>query len=146
MSNDVTSPDPAVAARTPRASFRQVLRDQRKTLIVAAVLAIASIWVLGALGEWPLAFALVIGVALGLANHLVTEFWLLRIITSGNQPSRNAMVRSTIARLTVLTVVGLGVAVLMWPDGLGVLFGLAIFRLIALTMTSLPLLKELKSE
>lgn len=146
MSNDVTHPDPAVAAHAPRASFRQVLRDQRKTLLVAAVLAVASIWVLGALGEWTLAFALVIGVALGLANHLVTEFWLLRIITAGIQPSRNAMVRSTIARLTVLTVVGLGVALLMWPDGLGVLFGLAIFRLIALTMTSLPLLKELKGQ
>lgn len=146
MSNDVTHRDPDVDARQPRASFRQVLRDQRKTLLVAAVLAVASIWVLGALGEWTLAFALVIGVALGLANHLVTEFWLLRIITSGIQPSRNAMIRSTISRLVVLTVVGLGVAVLMWPDGLGVLFGLAIFRLIALSMTSLPLLKELKSE
>lgn len=123
-----------------------VLRDQRKTLLVAAVLAVASIWVLGALGEWTLASALAVGVALGLANHLVTELWLLRIITSGIQPSRNKMIRSTIARLVVLTAVALGVAVLMWPDGLGVLFGLAIFRLIALSMTSLPLLKELKSE
>jgi hypothetical protein len=146
MSNDVTHPDPPVATPAPRASFGKVLRDQRKTLAVAAVLAIASIWVLGALGEWTLAFGLVIGVALGLANHLYTEYWLLRIITAGSQPSRNAMIRSTIARLSVLTVVALGCAVLMWPDGLGVLFGLAIFRLIALSMTSLPLLKELKSE
>jgi hypothetical protein len=115
-------------------------------LLVAGVLAVAAVWVLGALGEWPLALGLVVGVALGLANHLYTEYWLLRIISAGIQPSRNAMVRSTIARLTVLTVVALGVAVLMWPDGLGVLFGLAIFRLIALSMTSLPLLKELKSE
>ena len=146
MSNDVTSSDAPVQLPATRASFRTVLVDQRKTLLVAAVLAAASLWVLGALGEWRLAFALVIGVALGLANHLVTEFWLLRIITAGIQPSRNAMIRSTIARLAVLTVVAVGVAVLMWPDGLGVLFGLAIFRLIALSMTSLPLLKELKSE
>ena len=146
MTNDVTQPETAVQAPAPRASIRTVLRDQRKTLIVAAVLIVAPIWILGALGEWRLAFALALGVALGLVNHLATEYWLLRIITSGIQPSRNAMVRSTISRLVVLTVVGLGVAVLMWPDGLGVLFGLAIFRLIALTMTSLPLLKELKSE
>ena len=146
MSNDLTHSDAPVEAAAPRASFRTVLVDQRKTLLVAAVLAAASLWVLGALGEWPLAFALVIGVALGLGNHLVTEFWLLRIITAGIQPSRNAMIRSTIARLAVLTAVAVGVAVLMWPDGLGVLFGLAIFRLIALSMTSLPLLKELKGE
>jgi len=34
----------------------------------------------------------------------------------------------------------------MWPDGVGVLLGLAVFRLIALMMTSMTLLKELKSE
>lgn len=146
MTNDVTQPETAVRAPAARASIGTVLRDQRKTLIVAGILIVAPIWILGALGEWRLAFALALGVALGLVNHLATEYWLLRIITSGIQPSRNAMVRSTISRLVVLTVVGLGVAVLMWPDGLGVLFGLAIFRLIALTMTSLPLLKELKSE
>ena len=146
MSNHAIRPDATLEAAAPRASFRTVLRDQRKTLMVAAVLGVASIWILGALGEWSLAFALALGVGLGLANHLATEYWLLRIITSGIQPSRNAMVRSTISRLVVLTVVGLGAAVLMWPDGLGVLFGLAIFRLIALTMTSLPLLKELKSQ
>src|SRR3712207_9244961 len=95
MSNDVTQSDARVEARAPRASFRTVLVDQRKTLLVAGVLAAASLWVLGALGEWALAFALVIGVALGLGNHLVTEFWLLRIITTGIQPSRNAMIRAT---------------------------------------------------
>ena len=146
MSNHITQAQAPVEAHQPRASIRTVLRDQRKTLSVAGVLIVAPIWILGALGEWTLAFALALGVALGLGNHLATEYWLLRIITSGIQPSRNAMVRSTISRLVVLTVVGLGAAVLMWPDGLGVLFGLAIFRLIALTMTSLPLLKELKSE
>ncbi len=135
-----------VQGRAPLAGLGTLLRDQRKTLLVALVLAVASLWVLGALDEWRLAFALVIGVVLGLGNHLATELWLLRIITKGIQPSRNAMVRSTIVRLLVLTVVAVGAAGLLWPDGVGVLLGLAIFRLIALTMTSLPLLKELKSE
>jgi hypothetical protein len=34
--------------------------------------------------------------------------------------------------------------VLFWPEGVALLLGLAIFRLIALVMTSLPLLQELK--
>jgi hypothetical protein len=49
-------------------------------------------------------------------------------------------------RLVVLTVVAVGVAVLFWPDGIGVLLGLAVFRLIALVMTTIPLLKELKEQ
>ena len=33
---------------------------------------------------------------------------------------------------------------MFWPDGIGLLLGLAVFRLIALLMTSVTLLKELK--
>jgi hypothetical protein len=54
------------------------------------------------------------------------------------------MVRSTIVRLAVLTVFALGIAVIFWPEGVALLLGLAIFRLIALVMTGLPLLQELK--
>ena len=54
------------------------------------------------------------------------------------------MIASTIVRLLVLTVVAVAVAVIFWPDGIGLLLGLAIFRLIALMMTSITLLKELK--
>jgi hypothetical protein len=145
MTNELTDlkPVPGVPAR---ASWVTVVRDQRKTLLVAAILVVAALWVPGALGEWRLALALATGVALGLLNHLFTEYWLLRIITSGKQPSRAGMVRSTIVRLAVLTVAAVGIAVVLWPDGIGVLLGLAIFRLIALTMTTVPLLHELKAE
>ena len=54
--------------------------------------------------------------------------------------------RATIVRLLVLTVVAVSVAVVCWPDGIGLLLGLAVFRLIALVMTTIPLLKELKSQ
>jgi hypothetical protein len=141
----MTSPDTQPAVETPqRASMLTVLRDQRKTVILAVVLAVASFWIAGPMGEWRLGAALAIGVALGLVNHLVTEYWLLRIITSGREPSRATLIRSTIVRLSVLTVVAVGIAVLFWPEGVGLLLGLAIFRLIALVMTGLPLLQELK--
>jgi len=136
----------AVVAPPKKASVRKVVRDQRKTLVVALCLAIAAYWVIGQLGEWRLAGCLAIGVGLGLLNHLATEYWLLRIITSGEEPSRNRMIRSTIARLSLLSIVAIGLTILMWPDGVGVLIGLAIFRLIALTMTSITLLKELKEQ
>jgi len=128
------------------ATFRRVLRDQRKTIGVAIVLGVAAYWVLGQLDEWTLAGCIAGGVALGLANHLVTEFWLLRLITSGEQPTRARLAMSTLVRLLVVAVVAVGIAVWFWPDGIGLLLGLAIFRLIALVMTGLPLLKELKQQ
>jgi hypothetical protein len=97
------------------------------------------------MGEWITATAVAIGVGLGLANHLLTELWLLRVISSGEELTRNQMARTTFARLVVLTVVAVAIAVAFWPSGLGLLFGLALFRLIALVMTTLPLLKELKN-
>jgi hypothetical protein len=127
-----------------RASVLKVVRDQRKTIILAASLAAAAFWIAGQLGEWRLAGCIAGGVVLGLLNHLATEYWLLKIITSGEQPTRNQMIASTMARLIVLTVIAIGIAFAFWPDGIGLLLGLALFRLIALLMTGIPLLKELK--
>jgi hypothetical protein len=137
---------PAGVEPQRRAGLAQVVRDQRKTIVVGLVLAVASFWILGQLDEWRLAASLSIGVALGLLNHLATERWLLGLLTSGREPTRAAMMRSTMVRLAVVTVVAVIVAVLFWPDGIGVLLGLAVFRLIALAMTTIPLLKELKSQ
>ena len=137
----------ATPTATPdRASVGKVLRDQKKTIGVAFVLAVASFWIAGQFGEWRLATAISVGVGLGLVNHLVTEYWLLRIIANGEQPTRATMMRSTLVRLLVLTVVAVSLAVVWWPDGIGLLLGLAVFRLIALVMTTIPLLKELKSQ
>jgi hypothetical protein len=133
-----------VGATPSRASFGRVLLDQKKSILVAAVMVVVTYWIAGQLGEWELAGCISAGVLLGLVNHLMTEFWLLKIITSGAQPTRGQMIASTLLRLGALTVVAVGAAILFWPNGIGLLLGLAIFRLIALVMTGLPLLKELK--
>ena len=141
----VPSAAEAGPAKTPqKATLGRVLRDQKKTLVVAAVMVIATYWIAGQFGEWELAGCIAGGVLLGLANHLMTEHWLLRIITSGAEPTRGQMIASTLLRLGMLTIVAVGAAVVFWPNGIGLLLGLAIFRLIALVMTGLPLLKELK--
>lgn len=133
-----------VASTPERASIGRVVRDQRKAVAVAVALMVFGLW-FGQYGDWTLAGCIAGGVLLGLLNHLVTEYWLLRIITSGAEPTRAQMTRTTIVRLAVLAIVAVGIAVLFWPSGIGLLLGLAIFRLIALIMTALPLLKELKN-
>ena len=143
--NDNAVTAETVAATTPeRASIGRVLRDQRKTVGVAATLMVLGLF-FGQYDEWTLAFCIAGGVLLGLLNHLVTEYWLLRIITSGAQPTRAQLTSTTIVRLAVLSVVAVGIAVAFWPAGIGLLLGLAIFRLISLVMTAIPLLKELKN-
>lgn len=127
-------------------SFLRVLKDQRKIMLVALAMVVASYWIAGQFGEWRLAGCISAGVAIGLANHLHTEWWLLKIISSGETPTKGQLTRATIARLTVLSVVAIGIAIAFWPDGIGLLLGLAIFRLIALVMTTIPLLKELKNQ
>jgi hypothetical protein len=139
------SAQPATVPTPEAASVGRVLRDQRKTIGVAVVLMVLGLF-FGQYGEWTLAGCIAGGVLLGLLNHLMTEFWLLRIITSGKQPTRAQLTSTTIVRLAVLSVVAVGIAVIFWPSGIGLLLGLAVFRLIALVMTGLPLLKELKSQ
>jgi hypothetical protein len=140
--NTDASPETGAAARSN--ALLRVLRDQRKIIGVAAVLVVATYWIAGQLDRWTLAGCIATGVALGLVNHLATELWLLKTIRSGEEVTRGKLARATFLRLLVLTVVAVGIAVAFWPDGIGLLLGLAIFRLIALVMTMIPLLKELK--
>jgi len=144
MTSPATEGRPTSTDLPAKASLGRVLLDQKKAIVVAVVLVVATYWIAGQFGEWELAGCISGGVLLGLVNHLMTERWLLGIITSGADPSRSQMIASTLMRLGVLTVVALSAAIAFWPNGIGLLLGLAIFRLIALVMTGLPLLKELK--
>ena len=127
-----------------RPSLWRVVRDQRRVIGVALVLVAGCFWFIGQLGDWRTATLTAVGILLALANHLVTELWLGRLIASGAEPTRNSMAGAAFMRLAMLAVVAVGIAVVTWPDGVGLLLGLAVFRLIALVMTGIPLLKELK--
>lgn len=129
-----------------RVSVLDVLRHQRKIIGVGLVMMVACYWILGQLGEWETATLTAVGVLLALLNHLATELWLARLISSGAQPTRHKIAATTMVRLFVLSVIAVGTAVVFWPSGIGLLLGLALFRLIALVMTGLPLLKELKAQ
>jgi hypothetical protein len=129
---------------TQRVSVLDMLRHQRKIIGVGLVMTVASYWVLGQLGEWETATLTAVGVLLALLNHLATELWLAKLIASGAQPTRQKIAATTMVRLLVVSVIAVGTAVVFWPSGIGLLLGLALFRLIALVMTGLPLLKELK--
>lgn len=125
-------------------TFREVLGAQRKIILVAIVLAVLGLFVIQ-YGRVVLACCIAGGILLGLVNHLAAEYWGQRTVNAGKELTRGAMARSTIVRLTGLTAIAVAIAVVFYPDGIALLLALAIFRLIALIMTALPLLKELKN-
>lgn len=128
-----------------RPSLLGVVRAQRKVVGVALVLVVACFWFIGQLGEWRTASLTAAGIVLAVANHLASELWLGRLISSGEEPTRGSIAAAAFTRLLVLSVIAVGAAVVFWPNGIGLLLGLAVFRLIALVMTGIPLLKELKA-
>ena len=136
-------PDPEGAP--PRPTAVKVLRDQRKVVALALLLAAASLWVFVPMGEWQVGVFVAVGMLLGLANHVATELSLLRMISSGANLTRSEIASSALVRLLSVSVPAVAVAVAFWPFGLTALIGLALYRLITLVMTTIPLLKELKA-
>ena len=129
-----------------RASLGTVLRDQKRVLLVALVIVIVSFWICGPLGAWDVAAFLTVGVLLALVNHIAAEYSLLKTLASGREATRAEMTRQALGRLLAIGLAAGAVAVVFWSTGIVTLIGLALFRLITLVMTGLPLLKELKRQ
>ena len=128
----------------PPATFGRALRNQRGAILLAAGLVVASIWISIPLGEWRIGLFLAAGFLLGLLNHVLTEYALQKAISSSNPVTRQAYASSSLLRLALISVLALAVAAIYWPDGAAVIFGLAIFHMIALTLTAIPLLREVR--
>ena len=118
--------------------------NQRRALILALVLIAGSFWV--TFGHWAQGALAAAGVTLGFINHVLTEYAIQKAIASEDPITRNAYARSSLVRLGLISVAAFGLAAMFWEQGgVAVLFGLAIFHLIALTLTAIPLLREVRN-
>ncbi len=122
----------------------QAMRNQRRALLLAGVLAFAAFWIALGLGEWQIGVFVSIGVVLGYGNGLFTEAFLIRSTEGDDLLSRKQFAISSLVRLMGISLVAVALTVAFWPTGATVLAGLAVFHLIALVLTGLPLLKELR--
>jgi hypothetical protein len=124
--------------------MRRAVLNQRRAAVLALVLAVGAFWV--TFGNWAKGGLIAAGVALGLANHVLTEYAIQKAIASEDAVTRNAYARSSLIRLAVISLAAFALAAFFWDQGgVGVLFGLAIFHLIALTLTAIPLLREVRN-
>jgi len=85
-----------------------------------------------------------IGLLLGLLNALLVRR-SVESITARDHPLKRSMALNSASRLAIITIVGLIIAYVFRPTGLGVLFGLALFQMLLVASTALPVWKKLRT-
>lgn len=115
----------------------------RRSAIAAAVIGLVTLAVLLPLGYGLFALFACIGLALGLGNARMVGAAAARFADAGGA-GKGRLAISALGRLGLCTVLALGCAVLVRPDGLGVFAGLAVFQLAMIVVAALPVIKELR--
>lgn len=85
-----------------------------------------------------------IGLGLGLLNAILVQR-SVESITAEDHPLKRKMALNSATRLLVMTVIGLTIAFIFRPQGLGVLFGMALFQVLLVVSTALPVMKKLRA-
>jgi hypothetical protein len=85
-----------------------------------------------------------VGLVLGLINALLVQR-SVAAITSDAHPLKRKMAVNSATRLLIITAVGLTIAWVFKPAGLGVVFGLALFQVVLVLSTALPVWKKIRT-
>lgn len=123
----------------PSVAFRP-LRLSAICVVFAGLVTLAA----GLLGHVMVGVFFGIGLALGLLNAILVRRSALTI-TAQAHPLKSKMALNSAARLAIMTVIGLTIAFVFRPAGLGVVFGMALFQLLLVFTTALPVAKKLRA-
>lgn len=121
-----------------------VFQPIRLLLICIALTGVATA-VAAFVGCWPFGAYFGLGLALGLGNAMLIRRSALKI-TAEDHPLKKKMALNSASRLLVISAIGLGIAYLFRPAGLGTLFGLALFEVVLVMTTTLPVVKKLRAQ
>lgn len=125
-------------------SLLRAFANQRRSVLLALGFCVAAIWISAPMGEWRIGVFISAGILLSLVNHVLTEKTLLTSVEGGDLLSRKQYATSALVRLLGISLVAAVLAVAFWPDGATVFLGLALFHMITLVFTGIPLLKEMR--
>ena len=123
----------------PSVAFRPV-----RLLAICIVLTGLASLAAGLLGHVMVGVFFGVGLGLGLLNAVLVQR-SVDAITAEAHPLKRKMALNSATRLLVLTVIGLTIAFIFRPQGLGVLFGMALFQVLLVITTALPVMKKLKA-
>ena len=118
-------------------------RPMRLSIICFALAALATAGT-ALLGHATIGIFFGIGLGLGLFNAVLVRRSALKI-TSDAHPLKSKMAVNSAVRLMFLTVIGLAIAFVFRPEGLGVVFGMALFQMLLVFSTALPVARKLRA-
>ncbi|MCV7314935.1 ATP synthase subunit I [Mycolicibacillus parakoreensis] len=123
----------------PEVAFRPL-----RLLVICLALTAAAIGATFLLDRPMIGVYLGVGMAIGLVNALLIRR-SVNAITAGEHPLKRKMALNSATRLAAITVIALVIAYLTRPDGLGVVFGLALFQVLLVGGTALPVWKKIRT-
>jgi hypothetical protein len=135
----VTTPAQDAPLVFPSVAFRPI-----RLLTISVVLTAVAVAAAGSLGHPMVGVFFGVGLVLGLLNAVGVQR-SVAAITAEAHPLKKKMAMNSASRLMIITVIGLAVAFVFRPAGLGVVFGLALFQVVLVVSTALPVWKKLRN-
>ena len=123
----------------PSVAFRPL-----RLLAICAALTALAVGLAAVAGHVMIGVFFGVGLALGLTNAVLVQR-SVESITAGDHPLKRKMALNSATRLLVISAIGLAVAFVFRPAGLGVLFGLALFQVLLVLSTALPVWKKMRT-
>lgn len=123
----------------PAVAFRPL----RLSAICIALAGLATLTA-GLLGHPMFGVFFGVGLALGLFNALLVRHSVESITAEAN-PLKRKMALNSATRLLAMTVIGLTIAFIFRPQGLGVVFGMALFQVVLVLSTALPVMRKIRA-
>jgi hypothetical protein len=136
----VTTPAQDAPLVFPSVAFRP-LRLLAICVVLTGLVALAA----GLLGHVMIGVFFGVGLALGLLNAVLVQR-SVEAITAEAHPLKRKMALNSATRLLVMTVIGLTIAFVFRPQGLGVVFGMALFQVVLVISTALPVMKKIRAD
>jgi hypothetical protein len=135
----VTTPAQDAPLVFPSVAFRPL-----RLFAVCVALTGLAMLAAGLLGHIMVGVFFGIGLGLGLLNAVLVQR-SVEAITAEAHPLKRKMALNSATRLLVMTVIGLTIAFVFRPQGLGVVFGMALFQVVLVLSTALPVMKKIKA-
>ena len=128
-------------ASAPGPTLETGTRHLLRVFALPAACAVVALLVAGFFGHVLIGLLLAAGVALGAVNGLLMESATARL-TPDIAPTRKVIVKSSLGRLGLISVIALTIAFFARPDGWLLLLGLAGYQLLSLAAALSAAMRE----
>lgn len=117
----------------------------RRPLLISVVLGAVAVVVAALFGHLWMGVLGCVGLGLGLVNSRMLQRDIVNVIGK-DHPNKMAVGMLSARRLALITGIAVALGIFVRPDGLGVFFGLAVYQIVNITHSTLPVLKERRQQ